>query len=110
MNNIELIKSLGPDIDLLTRSEVWLQTQLTQIKIALQIKRRLQQQNLVVVRMNQQGHNYYTVQPIAAAVRSLAGEMINSTLPIGSRSTNMFAQLAAWESDGFDISSSCTGK
>ena len=109
MNQLNIIEQLGDDADLLTKSDEWLLGQklklsqdmsllameLKKILLALQIKTRLQQTNLVAVRRSEQIFNMLDeiieIMPLPDAVRALQDEPDHS------------GQLCIWAHDGYDV-------
>jgi hypothetical protein len=114
-----LIKDLGEDADLLTRSDAWLEQErrataaelnrtaqeLRAIQIAQRIKKALQQKNLVAARKLIRG--LYGIEGVAVQVQKLSKALEEMRDPADLYDYfNTQEQLGSWKSDGYDVTGS----
>lgn len=119
MSLLTLMEDIGDDIDLLVRSDEWLEeerrsvaaqldrisNELRSIYTAQKFKRYLQQSNLVAVQSFVKDTNgevtdiSISIMPLSAAKRSLDEACQDDELD----SLNRTAQLCCWKADGYEI-------
>jgi len=111
MNQLDIISELGDDADLLIKSDAWLLAQklkisqamtllacdLRKILIAAEIKRKLQQTNLVAAMHTKRLPNamldaIIEIMPLPDAIKIVLGEPNEAQ-----------AQFGIWANDGYDI-------
>ena len=113
MNQMSITDSLGPDADLLLRSDAWLDAKrvelaqslslllcdLRAIERAIHIKNELQQKNRVaVLSQTRNGDNIIRTMPLPDAISIIKTECQNPHLTIG--------QIRTWLLDGYDVDAS----
>ncbi len=120
MNVMTLMHEIGPNADLLTRSDMWLEeerksvaskldqaaTDLRAILLAQQIKTALQQKNLVAVQRILKDADG-KILDIVIRIMNLPDAMVALSKPRGTiDKLNTAAQLHGWDKDGYDIAAS----
>lgn len=119
MNLLSLMDEIGPDADLLTRNDEWLERErirkaqeladnakeLQAILVAQKIKKQLQQKNLVAVQQ--------ILRDTDGEVKNIIVRIMNLPDALSMLSTsdtldeiNTAAQLVTWERDGYDVAAS----
>ena len=110
MNKLSINDELGNDIDLLTKSDRWLELQrakvsqdlgimlddLRKIMAAIKIKRNLQQTNRVAVRLPDDFGDSVEILSLREAIKTL--KLFDEP-----QKSRYAPQIRLWEADGYDV-------